>query len=133
MNKNSQNGMKPLANPKDTDLILSKIESILKACATSGVSELKFGPLHVKFGGTPEHVAEAPSVDLRPTIPAPEIAEAPNHEVMNREALAEDEMLAREERLALLQIEDPLEFEKQLISGEIEPDESIAESDSEEA
>lgn len=90
--------------------------SILRACRESQVSELKFGPLHVKFG---------PPVDPEPVKPTPapatatEIADTQKN--IAKESLAQDEAKLRETQLALAFIENPMLAEQMLMDGELEP------------
>lgn len=105
------NSMTPEMNAKD-------VCAIVKACGESGVTEITFGPLTIRF-------APKPSVgEQQEAIPQAE------HfiEVQNRiqtEQEAQDDLLHQEleikrERLAMALIEDPVEFEKLLAAGELE-------------
>lgn len=46
---------------KDFSLSAKDICSIVKACASSGVSDLKIGELHIKFGSVPITVTQDPT------------------------------------------------------------------------
>ena len=85
--------------------------SILETCSKNNVRELTFGALSVSFG--PERPTETPA-----EIPAPI-----NHEKINRATLADEEVRLRAETLALLAIEDPIEYERQIMNGELGPNE----------
>lgn len=117
-------------------LSVDAVCSILKECSTSGVSELKFRDLHVRFGST-----AGPVVDLRslryplvqqPQGPQPEVADlTPEQHAENTKLTLElEELRMREEKLARALVEDPLEYERMLRDGELSDDvESSDESD----
>lgn len=132
----------PCTKATDQNNLLTSDEvcSILKACAESKVRELKFGGLYVSFG--PQALEEqihimlppAASEPVAPTSAPPPVAEMTEaqHTIQTSESLAQAEIEAKEDQLALLAIENPVEFERQLMNGELE-DGPSAESDDEEA
>lgn len=113
---------------------------ILRACAESKVRELKFAGLHVSFGKpTEETPAPAlppmgnPATPVELTSPVQSAAEIATEQTkQNDKSLAQAEIEAKDMQLALLAIEDPMEFERQLMNGEL-TDESTAGDDDEEA
>ncbi len=73
------------------------------------------GGLELQFGDAPEvSYVEAPRVKR-----GKKIAE-PNHEQENKDSLELDELRTKEEQVAMLILEDPVEFERQLADGELE-------------
>ena len=104
---------------RSKELSAEEVCSILKACGEAQVSVLKFRNLYVKFGGPAEH-QKNDLATVSPIIPETEISEQASN--VSTEALLKEARLTKEERLALLQIEDPHEYEKLLFSGELEDD-----------
>lgn len=89
---------------------------IITTCATSGVGKFKLGGLELKFENPPETIPfEAPEkIEREFLIPVPD------HEKNEKEAVELDEIRMKEEQVAMLILEDPAEFERQLVSGELE-------------
>jgi len=95
-------------------LSVGEVCVILSACVESGVTTLKFGDLHVEFGGKPTSTEPALS-------PVTEITEE-NHKASTAKAVEADELTLMDERIALLQLENPLLAEELIRSGELEED-----------
>lgn len=89
------------------------IRVILEACEATGVSELRLGELHVRFGSHTEPTQDAASLH-----PAKATAE-PNHDQINQETLERDELLLREAQIEELLITDPLRAEELMNQGEL--------------
>lgn len=95
---------------------------MIETSAKAGVSELKFGGLHVKFG----RPADEPVPPLGyPFMPQPQ-AQHPvtdltekQHVQQTKAAIEHDEILLREEQLARLLVEDPAKYEELLRDGEL--------------
>ncbi|MFA9263201.1 MAG: hypothetical protein ACEQSB_07770 [Undibacterium sp.] len=81
---------------------------ILKTCHESGVSELTFAGLKVKFG-VPATASEEMLAPVSPVVA---------HEI-EAEAIAQAESRIREDQLANLPLENPLAFEELLAQGEL--------------
>jgi Tfp pilus assembly pilus retraction ATPase PilT len=100
---------------------------ILDSSAKAGVSELRFGDLHVKFGGPAEirisgDLPPYPFVKQSSAIaPVVDLTEA-QHEKQNKDSIEMDEILLREEKLARALVEDPSEYERLLERGELSDD-----------
>lgn len=109
--------------------LLTAVEvcAILEACAKAQVRELKFGALYVNRG--PQSPVESESVPAALGAPAPVQLPTPipvaamteaQHTQQSAAAIEQAELEAKEERLALLAIEDPVEYERQVMAGELE-------------
>lgn len=87
---------------------------ILQACATLKVSELSVGDLKISF--------QATVLTKSPTIGSP-FNHSPPTSVGDASSIEFDpteERELREDQLAMMQIEDPLMYEKLLANGELE-------------
>lgn len=116
--KSSTNGTS-LRGAKKSSFTSEEICRILETCKTVGVKEFYLGELRFVFNS-----GEALPDKVNPTTPVPI-----DHEKQSKEALELDEMQEREDRLRLLAIEDPVEYERQIVDEELEPDD---ESDTDE-
>lgn len=89
---------------------------ILRECAKSGVTHLKWEGLEVWFGETNE---------LNP-LGAPPRAKPPTEKVLSeslqvsKEQLETEELLSKEDRLDHMLIENPLEYENLMMAGELD-------------
>lgn len=94
---------------------------ILSECQKAGVTLLNYNAdgLRAEFGLQEPVAKEQLTGDV------------PDHDKINKNTLADEEQRVRSERLALLQIEDPEEFERQLMAEELIDEH--ASSDDEEA
>lgn len=91
------------------------LKALVRECAKRGVAELKIGNVHIKFGGvTPAKTPEAKSEILAPTAEELKSAE--------QKSLVEENVSFAEDRLALLQLEDPVAYERMIIERELEED-----------
>lgn len=111
--------MKPMVHEQGKLLMTNDIATIIEACGKAGVRTLKYGSLYLAFGPAPEKV---------PVI----LDQFPDHDAINAETLERDEQEIRDERLRMMMIEDPVEYERQLRDGEL-TDESSDEGDDGEA
>ena len=97
------------------------LPAILKAAQRSGVIELKFGSLYVRFGvAPPPGEADAHKFGPKPT-PAAEIAELQAR--IEETSLLEAEVSQKEAELAQMFIEDPEQAERMLSEGDLIDDE----------
>jgi hypothetical protein len=96
---------------------------ILEASSKSGVSELKFGPLLVKFGPSPEQIQRFLD-QQQPTHPSPPVAALTEaqHTKQTQESLEQAEIALRQEQLQLAMVEDPELFEQMLSDGDLSDD-----------
>lgn len=117
---------------RDSKKYLSSISicRIIQSCRACGVSELKFGDLHVTFGKPAETAPMAffGPVDSGPTKPSDTEISAIQEKV-SQEALVQDEAREKHERLAQMLIEDPAQFEQLLQSGRLDEEADVAERD----
>lgn len=97
------------------------IVSIIEVSGKSGVSELKFGGLHVKFGKPSDDTqqTQALRVEQHPLNPPDTEISATQRQVA-QEALEADELDLRYQQIADLMIEDPLRAEELLRDGQLE-------------
>lgn len=97
----------------------SEVCAIIEACGKADVRVLRYKGLYLARGpARPKPPAENP-------LPSPgyPVIPVPDHPRQNAEALARDEEEVKAERLRMLMIEDPIEYERQLRDGELEEDE----------
>ena len=100
------------AQSKKTSFTPGEIRRIIKTCVESGVTHFEHNGLKMSFSGNnPEYVANVPRGTKQPK---------PDHEKQAKEALESEELLTKEEQIAMLVLEDPVEFERQLAAGELE-------------
>lgn len=102
------------------------IVSIIEVSGKSGVSELKFGGLHVKFDTPVERLKHTHGffipemrVEQHPLNPPDTEISATQRQVA-QEALEADELDLRYQQIADLMIEDPLRAEELLRDGQLE-------------
>lgn len=105
-------------------LILSTNDvcQIIEASAKAGVTELKFGGLHVRFGKTVEQkelgASPSPVQHAPQSYSVADLTEE-QHQTQSRQSLEDEEIKTREERLARLLVEDPMAYEQMLRDGEL--------------
>jgi len=89
--------------------------NIIKECANTGVSELKFGDLHLKFGYT---LPAQPQAPLGAEIPEAQLKQEEN------EYLDQEFYKSKDDEIENMIIEDPSKFEELLNNGEFDGEES---------
>ena len=115
--------MRSPVDSKKSSFSPDEICRIIKSCKFAGVSSLELGNLKVRFASS---VASEPNRRNKRTqaqeeaVVSQETAPPTNHETQAQEALEVDELHLKEERLAMLMLEDPQEFERQLAAGDLE-------------
>ena len=88
---------------------------IIEVCAKAGVSSIESGNLKLSF------LAQVPvQLPVRPEGGQTQPQPATNHEEQSQASLEIDELHEKEERIAMMILEDPLEFERQLVAGDLE-------------
>ena len=90
------------------------INKLLMACAKCGVSHLKWGELEVSFNGMKENVSGTPR---DPWVP-PALSEE-TLKKFSSEQLLVDEARLKESQLAMMPIENPVEYERLLMEGKL--------------
>ena len=121
---NSQKPTICTACEKQIPLPPADVCSIIEACGKAGVRILKYGNLYLNLGPPKPKEEPLPNYPILPvTAPLPL---GPDHVKQNETALEMDEQEVKAERLRMLMIEDPMEYERQLRDGELddEPGES---------
>lgn len=97
---------------------------IIETSAKAGVTELKFGDLHVRFGKPAEQIVGMTIVDPYPVHQAPQSPSVKDlteeqHQNQTKQAIEAEEIRTREDQLARLLVEDPEAYEKLLRDGEL--------------
>lgn len=94
-----------------------EICAIVKACGEAGVSRLCFGPLDVQFKCSPdtEKPHEQTIVVTDPVL----------QEEVTKVETERDELAHKEEMLAQLEIENPAEYERQMLAGDLIPNSKV--------
>lgn len=90
---------------------ISQLCDLIRACGDSGVVELSFDSLHVKFG--PKHT---PATKREDEVTAPSVADP----VQESQDLLRETLTLREDDLAMKLITDPAEYERLLVAGELD-------------
>jgi hypothetical protein len=109
--QSSKSGTRPTGRPKK-HMTVPEVVSIINECGASGVSELKFGDLYVKF--STKAASNIPD-------PLPTVTEITESQKKNESrSLENDELNFREDQLANALLENPLLAEELLIKGELE-------------
>lgn len=99
---------------KNSSFTAQDICAILKAASDASVFEMQLGDLFVRFGG-PAPLAE---LAIAQSISANAIAEESRAEI--QKTFEKEAVLDKEDKLALMAIEDPMEYERLIMSGELE-------------
>jgi hypothetical protein len=92
----------------------SEICTIIEACSQAGVIELKFGDLHVRFAER----ARSDVTQSLPIIPEAEISDEQTQQIAT-DSLRQDELTLKSERLQQMIIDEPAEFERLLLDGDL--------------
>lgn len=100
---------------QDSHLSADDLCRIIDTCATRGVGEFRLGEFEIKFGRK-ESLLDLPHEQVSGQIIFPET----DHVEEERLAVESDELRLKEEQVAMLILEDPEEFERQIASGELE-------------
>lgn len=108
----------PWEETQAKNLTASEICSIIKECARQNVAEMTFGELHVKFQPLGERIeVPGPSANhLRVRVPAKTL------EKIETEAVKQGELAVKEDDLAQMLIDDPAQYEKLLLQGDLTDD-----------
>lgn len=92
---------------------IDKLCALIKTCGESGVSEISFDTLHVKFAPTP------------PATKREVVTFAEADPLQEQHAILKDTLSLREDDLAMKLITDPAEYERLLVAGELESGEGV--------
>lgn len=103
-----------------SELNVKNVCDIIAACATNGVSSLKWGTLELSF-----KESHAPSKEINQFAPVEEHSQGPEKETpsFSPEVLKQIEQDLKQSELDLMMINDPAQFEELLSRGEIEDEE----------
>jgi hypothetical protein len=103
-----------MSEHKKNLLSATEICEIIKQCGLSGVSQLTFNGLSVKLG-LPHIEHSRPDEVHQGTAPVSQ----QHQPSQTREAVIEDQLRQTERELDQLLINDPLEYERQIRSGDL--------------
>lgn len=103
---------------EDSKLSAKDIVVLIRACKGMGVTELKFGSLHIRFS---EQVTQEKPRDQVPKIPVETINQ------IEDETLESQESDIKQTQLELMLIENPAEYERLVQSGELDDREDTEE------
>lgn len=106
---------KTKAPPKEKSLTSQELNAIIRLCSQSGVAELNFGNLQIKFGLNSKLQESTPPNLVTSDV---EISET-QHKEQTRQAIEQDELRIKEERLAFAMVEDPGLAEELLEEGDL--------------
>jgi hypothetical protein len=100
-------------------LRLKEVCALIKACSEARVSELKFGELQILFA--PAEMGPAKTSDANNQVLVEEALPLSMESLeIEKRAFEFDEQSIKEDRLALMAIENPSEFEAMTLAGELE-------------
>lgn len=123
--KSSKSGMNLPVDDGRFCFTVEEVCSILKASCEAGVEELSLFGLKARF-----HSGERTGVGRNPeTIQQEKVDLSSKIEEFSKESLVLDELREREERVRMMVIEDPSEFERQLSDGDLIDKEDSEEDD----
>jgi hypothetical protein len=97
------------------ELSVKDLSELIKISAKSGVSELKFGTLELRFGKPTEKAESKLSVK--------EITEE-EHKNLTDEALEQDSIRLKKDQIDMLMVENPSEAERLLLNEDLDEYES---------
>lgn len=112
----------------DKSLKSKDICNIIRVCSKSHVSRIKMGDLEIEFRGSgiekqvPVTIAEATNCEKPQNLEA-------SYATVEEEVIEQEGVKLREEQLLQMAIEDPVEYEKLIASGDLE-DMEVEQSDS---
>lgn len=103
---------------KGGHLSVEELCAIIKTCGESGVRVIKFPGFYVSFGPTAKpSPLEAPNPAAKTDEPVKLVAA---QTAVAAKAHLLEEIQTREEQLAMMMIENPVEAEKLILAGELE-------------
>jgi len=107
-----------------------EIALIIEASAKANVRVLELPGIRLEFGeASPAKVAVTPPAPAEPTRPTDAALSDEQHDKQNKEALEVEEARTKEHRLGMMLIEDPLEAERMIASGELDDEEEGGDED----
>lgn len=121
------------AESRKKDFAADEICRIMEMCVKNGVVDFSSNGLVLKFSPRPETRIEIEKPLARFSVPEPSAEEMAK---IAKDQQDVDELNLKEDQLGMLLIEDPVEFERQLLAGELtddEPDTSDDERERQEA
>lgn len=110
MSRSFQNGTHSMKEIEKVFTRATELCDILRECKKSGVSWFKWGDLEVRFGTTSQSGRQI-------KISEKAISESEKIEI---QAIEQQEILTKEDQLDHMLIEDPYQYEKLLLAGELE-------------
>lgn len=113
--KKSTNGTNSQGIKKESSFSYDELCRIIEVCRSSGVVQIALPGLSLKFDTQNKNVGNF----------VPE----PNHEQNEKLAVEQNEIEVKEDQVERLLLEDPVEFERQIASGELLEDERDFESE----
>lgn len=119
--------------PTANSLTIEEVCRMIEVCAKASVRRIEFGELRLEFGEFRPASLDRPTQEAPELTTPTEAALSEMHDKQNEETLGVEEARTKEDRLALMLIEDPLQAEELITNGEIdftEEDDDDAESSS---
>jgi hypothetical protein len=96
-----------------------EIKDIIKTCAEYGVSRVKIGEIEVVFG---ENTQISPKIAKKPL----KVKDNPTKRIeVEQEAIGQAEVKLKEDYIDNLLLEDPAEYERLAIQGELSDEETL--------
>jgi hypothetical protein len=104
-----------------SSLSAEEVCRILAQCARARVRVLQFADLYVRFDDLPGEIqVRGPENVKLPQVQHPDTEISAIQTQTEKQAILQDEIAIRQEQLTQMFIENPLEAEKMLLSGEAE-------------
>lgn len=124
LKKNLKSG----TNYTSSQLTAKQICSIIKTSAKVKVRLFSYGDLRLEFGEVSPARDSWPVQNVLPTSPAEAALSDKEHEAQTKESIFIEELRLKEDTLEQMFIEDPLEAERLIESGELDEDDGQEEA-----
>lgn len=115
---------KPGIAHKNNTFTAAEISEIIRQCSAQGVTELKYGDLHLAFRPKIEMEMGEQNPSRHQTKPTEAAISDEQHDKQSKQSLEKDEMDLREQQIAELHITNPLLAEQLMVEGDLVDDDS---------
>lgn len=113
-------------------LTVADVTLIIDTCAKANVRKFQYFGLHLELGDGGPASSLRPPLVTEPNLPTEAALSEKHHQQQNERTLRHDEIQAKEERLAQMFIEDPLQAEQMIEKGDLDDGDDFDEDDAHE-
>lgn len=113
-------------------LTVAEVTLIIDTCAKANVRRFQALGLHLELGESGPASSPRPPLVTEPNLPTEAALSEKHHQKQNEETLRDEELQTKEERLAQMFIEDPLQAEKMMEEGDLDDGDDFDEEDAHE-